>query len=471
MPVSPAPAEGIFGTTYRTSSIGAFALIAIAAFEALAVTTVMPTLARELDGLSLYALAFSAPLASGVIGMVAAGQWSDRHGPRRALEVAIVTFSLGLLVCGLAPAMELFVVGRLLQGLGSGALIAALYVVVGEVYPADLQPSLFASFAAAWVLPALFGPALAAVVADVAGWRWVFLSVIVLVALATVFVVPALRMLRPRSATEVEAAAAAPARRGLLLWATVAAVAALALELLGSLPGLRAALAAVPLVVLVLALRPLLPGGSLTGRRGLPSVIAVRGLLSASFFCAESYIVFVLQEQWQVTAVRAGLALTVVGVVWATASQVQARLRARLDDTTVMSIGSAVLLAGVLVLLLAVVLDVHPVLAAAGYALGGAGMGFAYPRTGVATLAASSDADRGFNSSALTISDSLGGAVALSISGAIFAAAERGDSDPFSAVFALAVLLAVGAAVVARRTGYRAPVAPDPAASRTARSR
>ena len=40
----------------------------------------MPTISRDLDGLGLYALAFAAPLASGVVGMVAAGQWSDRWG-------------------------------------------------------------------------------------------------------------------------------------------------------------------------------------------------------------------------------------------------------------------------------------------------------------------------------------------------------------------------------------------------------
>ena len=454
MPVSPAPTEGILGSTYRASTIGAFTLIVIAAFEALAVTTVMPTISRELDGVSLYALSFSAPLASGVIGMVAAGQWSDRHGPRRALEVAIVVFSLGLLVCGLAPTMEVFVAGRLLQGLGSGGLIAALYVVVGEVYPSALQPSVFASFAAAWVLPALFGPALAALVADAVGWRWVFLSVIVLVGVATIFVGPALRMLRPREALAdpPDPAAGRRSRRRMLLWAVVAAGAALALDLIGSLEGAQAALVVVPLVALVVALRPLLPGGTLLGRRGLPSVIGTRGLLSASFFCSESYIVFVLQEQWQLSAVRAGLALSVVGVVWALASQAQARLSTTLGDTAVMSIGSVLLLVGAVVLLVAVVADIHPVLAAAGYGIGGAGMGFAYPRTGVATLAASTDADRGFNSSAVTIADSLGGAVALSISGALFAMYRRGDGDPFVAVFGLATVLAIGSVVVALRT-------------------
>ena len=82
-PPSPQPEAGtrLLGPAYAATTIGMFALIAFVAFEAMAVTTVMPTVARELDGVGLYALTFAAPLASGVVGMVAAGMWSDRRGP------------------------------------------------------------------------------------------------------------------------------------------------------------------------------------------------------------------------------------------------------------------------------------------------------------------------------------------------------------------------------------------------------
>ena len=93
-------------------------------------------------------------------------------------------FTAGVLVCGLAPSMEVLTAGRVVQGLGTGALIVSLYVVVGVVYPAVLQPAVFASFAAAWVLPSLFGPGIAAFVAATVGWRWVFLGIVVLVAVA-----------------------------------------------------------------------------------------------------------------------------------------------------------------------------------------------------------------------------------------------------------------------------------------------
>ena len=167
-------------------------------------------------------------------------------------------------------------------------------------------------------------------------------------------------------------------------------------------------------------------------------MIATRGLMSAGFFCAEAYIVYVLQEQWGLTPGRAGIALSVVGVTWALSSQLQARLGARVSHVRAMEIGSLLVLAGVLSLAVTVWLDLPALLAGATYVLAGAGMGFGYPRTSVAMLDVSTDADRGFNSAALSIADSLGAALALSISGVVFAAAQRQDANPFLAVFVFA---------------------------------
>ncbi len=440
--------DGILAPAYLATTIGVFALIAFNAFEVLAVTTVMPTIARELDGVALYALAFAAPLASGVVGMVAAGSWSDRNGPAGSLVVSLVLFSLGVLAAGLAPSMEVFVAGRVIHGLGTGAMIVSLYVVVGLVYPTRLQPSIFASFAAAWVLPSLFGPALAALVASTVGWRWVFLGVVGLVALAAVLVAPVVPGLRARTDEPPTPS------RSKLGWAALTAVAVLAVELFGSRSEslLPAAAAAGAAVIAVVAVRPLMPPRTLLAGRGLPAVIGTRGLMSAAFFCCQAYIVFVLQDRWDLTAGRAGLALTVVGVVWASASQAQARLRDRLTSERAMQIGTGLLLVAATVLWLAVRVDLSPVVAAGSFVVAGAGMGLGFTRTGVAMLAASSDSDRGFNSSALTIADSIGAALALSLCGIGYAATDRAGGDPFLAVFGIAIVCAMGAVATAART-------------------
>ncbi len=88
-PPTTARRERLLSPAYAATTIAVFALIAFNAFETMAVTTVMPTISRDLDGLGLYAVAFAAPLASSVVGMVAAGMWSDRRGPAGALLVSL----------------------------------------------------------------------------------------------------------------------------------------------------------------------------------------------------------------------------------------------------------------------------------------------------------------------------------------------------------------------------------------------
>src|SRR3954468_9543634 len=190
----PAPATTpLLSPRYRFATVGMVSLVFLAAFEALAVTTIMPTVSADLDGRAWFSAAFSATLAASVLGMVAGGLWSDRSGPRRPLLASVAVFAGGLLLAGLAPGIELFVTARFLQGLGTGAMTVALYVVVARIYaPAD-HPRIFGAFAAAWVVPSMIGPTVAGLVQASAGWRWVFLGVVALAFAASVMLLPGLR--------------------------------------------------------------------------------------------------------------------------------------------------------------------------------------------------------------------------------------------------------------------------------------
>src|SRR5262245_56856373 len=430
---------------YAATTAGLFALCAFVAFEATAVSTIMPGVAAELDGVSLYSLVFAAPLASGVVGMVGAGGWSDHRGTVAPLAAALVLFTVGLVGCGLAPSMDLLVAARVVQGLGGGALTVCLYVLVGLMYPPALRPAIFSSFAAAWILPTLFGPPFAAYVAGTVGWRWVFLGVVALVAVAAGLITPSLRGLAAPTA-----GGRFPMSR--LAWAGAGAVAVLALQLLGSREDALVVLTVVAAAVVLLAVRPLVPAGTLRSAPGLPAVIATRALLSGAFFCGEAYIVFVLQQRWGLGPGLAGLALTGVGLSWSGASWAQSRLSRTVSDRTAMRLGSACVLAGILGLTVLVRVHAPAVVAVTAYVLAGGGMGFAYPRTSVAMLARSGDSDRGFNSAALSIADSLGGATTIAASGAVFAAVGRTAGDPFVAALAVGCCAGLLGVLTAART-------------------
>ncbi|WP_306799018.1 MFS transporter [Nocardioides sp. OK12] len=439
----------LLGPRYRGATAGSVALVFLAAFEALAVATVMPSVTRDLDGRAWFSVAFSATLAASVVGMVAVGQWSDRRGAVRPLLVSVALFGLGLLAAGLAPTMLLLVVGRFLQGLGLGGMVVALYVLVAQVFDPVDRPRILGLFAAAWVLPGLVGPFLAGVVADTLGWRWVFLGVVVIAVAALALLVPTLRAVEPPEA--------APARRGggvrRLGLAVAVAAAVVALNLTGALPGpARAGVAAVAVGLALVAVRPLLPRGTLRAGRGVPAVIAQRGLVGGTFFAAEAYLPFLLQEQYAAATWVSGLVLTVATLGWAGASHVQGRLGERLPDEAALRLGAAVLAAGIVVVLVVAALALPGVLVGAGWLVAAAGMGLMYPRITSTVLARTAVHERGTASSAVTISDSVGAAVAVAVAGLVFTAVgTAADRSAFMAVLALSAGLAAVSVAVSRR--------------------
>jgi MFS family permease len=479
--------EGIFHRRYLLVTVGALALVFLAAFESLAVTTIMPVVSRELDGASLYALAFAGPLATGVIGMVAAGNWSDRRGPVGPLYASVALFVLGLLIAGTAASMPALVAGRLVQGLGGGAMTVALYVVIARVYPPVLHPKIFAAFSAAWVVPSLVGPFAAGLVAQLASWHWVFLGVVGLVVPALLMIVPALGRLRapgarsawsggpedtrPRTETAVGtgvgaktgpgAGARRPRGYGRLAWAALAALAVLGLNLSDRIPRIGGIVAVVAVAVALFAVRPLVPRGTLTASRGLPSVILTRGLASAAFFGAEVYLPYLLVDRYVFSPTFAGLALTGGAVAWAAGSAVQGRLGERLQHRSAVRSGAAMVLAAIVLVLATTVLNWSAAVAIAAWVVAGAGMGLMYARLSVLTLALSDRTNEGFNSSAMSISDSLGGALSLAGTGLVFAAvttaAAGSGAAPFAGVFALTAAVGVAGLTVAPRVADAQP--------------
>lgn len=458
--VQPRPAarsQSVLSPEYRWISIGMCVLILLAAFESLAVTTVMPIIAQELDGLSLYALAFAGPLAVSVVGMVLAGNWADRRGPKAPLYSAVALFSLGLILAGTATTMEMLVAGRLIHGLGGGGLTVALYVIVARVYPHALQPRIFAGFSAAWVLPSLIGPFVAGVIADAASWHWVFLGVVALVIPALAMVVPALRGMVHETDAE---ASVVPWNIARILWAVLAAVAVLVLNLSAESEGwVLFTLPVLAIVVLAFALRPLLPTGALRAARGLPATVLVRGLIAGAFFGAQVYVPLILTERYELTASLAGLALTLGGLAWAVTAQIQGRFSEVLTHARCIQIGLVLLGISLAVTMLATALALPSLVLIVSWGIAGAGMGIMYPRTSVMTLQSSSDADQGFNSSAIAISDGIGAAVAIALAGIVFAVlAPLGGVWPFVGCFALAAGFWLIAVVVSRRAAVSVPV-------------
>src|SRR5215211_6310543 len=167
----------------------------MAAFEAMSVGTAMPTMVAELNGDALYSWPFTAFLAASVVGTVLSGRLSDTRGPRLPLLGGPAVFAAGLLVAGAAPTMAVLLAGRVLQGLGAGVMIVAVYVLIALAYPERDRPAAFGAASAAWVVPSLVGPTIAGLVTEHATWRWIFFGLAPFVLVGIVLLVPLVRVL------------------------------------------------------------------------------------------------------------------------------------------------------------------------------------------------------------------------------------------------------------------------------------
>ncbi|WP_246058622.1 MFS transporter [Luteibacter pinisoli] len=440
------PADGILAPRYRAATLGMVALISLLAFEALAVTTAMPTVARELDGLRLYALAFGGVLATSVIGMVISGRWSDRRGPAPAMWTGLAGFVIGLLVAGFAHAMPMLLAGRLIQGLGAGLLSPALYVIVGRLYPDRLRPKVFASFSAAWVVPALVGPAVSGLIVEYLGWRWVFLGVPLLAVPAALGVRGALRALDPPAGHVSD-------QPGRMLNAIGASIGACTLFFAGQEHGWRGAVLLIPAVgALISCGRRLLPPGTLRAARGLPAVIGLRGLVASAFFGAEAFLPLAFSRQHGLSPMWSGVAISVGAVGWFSGSWYQGHL-ARISRQALLNRGTGLMAIGTVVTGLATFAAVPVPVAVLGWLVTGLGIGMVYGTVSTLALSMSAEHEQGTNASALQLCESLAVAATLAIGGSLFAALLNvSQTMAFGANFAITATLAWLANAVARRT-------------------
>ncbi|MDQ4127719.1 MAG: MFS transporter [Actinomycetota bacterium] len=457
---------GILDRRHRALTVGAVLAVSIVAFEALALTTVAPTIARSLGGLGLYAWIFSAFLLAQIVGAVAAGGQADRRGPAKPFLVSLALLGAGLLAGALSPNMLILILARALQGLGGGALVTCVYAIINTSYPDALRPRMLAAFSSAFVLPALVGPTVAGFVAEQFTWRAVFYGLLPLLLAVGLLTAPAFGRLVPSSAKGTDYTPTRNRLPSAILLAAGTGVLLTGLKVAAeegrSFAGLEPATVGLPLagaglLVTIPALRNVLPAGTLVAREGLPATIAAKGLLASGYFYTEVYLILALTESSGYTAITAGLVVSAGALSWTTATWIQERLdkrneghgrRARtLFGVLLVSAGVSVLAAAVFAGALSLAL------ALAGWVISGLGMGLANPASLTIAFAHAPDGREGAVSSAVLISELFFPATSIGVGGALVAlgaAAGEPQSGVITA-FVLSPILVALALILARR--------------------
>jgi len=465
--------DGLWSPKRRVLSGGLVLTITLVAFEALAVSTVLPIVAKELGGKELYGWVFTAFFLGSLIGIAVVGGTVDRGALGRPFALGLGLFGLGLLIGGLAPTMEVLIVARFIQGLGAGTIPPIAYVAIGRSLPESLRPRMFATLSTAWILPGVIGPAVAGLVGETLGWRYVFLGLLPFIAVAGVLTHHAIAAVRvPETTAAQEALAGNAGRRRLPSALLVSFGAGLFMAgLTTGEPVLTVVLVGLGLIAGIPALLRLTPAGTLTARPVLPAAVLLRGILTCTFFGVDAYVTLALEDGRGLSAIAAGVVLTAATLSWTAGSWTQARNSERWPTRSFVRAGFVVVIVGLALFSLILLPDVPVWLAAPTFAVAGYGMGLAYAPLALIVLREAPTESQGTASSALSLMDTLGTAVGTGVSGAIVAASLRssGEVGPGLAVaFVVAIAVGFGGLATTGRLRARRAIASvvDPAPSR-----
>ncbi|MBO7747837.1 MFS transporter [Paenibacillus sp. MWE-103] len=139
------------------------------------VSTAMPTIIRELHGLSLYGWVAGVYMLAVTMFMPILGKLADLYGRKRVYLSCMALFMAGSIVGGLADSMTMLLVGRGIQGIGAGGLMPLALVIIGDTYPLEQRAKIQSLFGPLMILPQLLGPTVGGYMVGHVNWHWVFL--------------------------------------------------------------------------------------------------------------------------------------------------------------------------------------------------------------------------------------------------------------------------------------------------------
>ncbi len=352
-------------------------------------TTILPSVVRDIGGLAYYAWNTTVFVVASILGSAVASRLLARLGARAAYAIAAAIFAAGSLLCAAAPAMATMLVGRFVQGLGGGLLLALPYALIRTTFAEPLWPRAMALFSGVWGIATLLGPTIGGIFAELGNWRAAFWSLAPATAaltLAAVFVLPRRKGGAP--------APPLPGRQLALL--TAAVLAASASSVAGrsawSAGGL---LLAVTLVAAVItaesrARHRLLPRGAFRITKPLGALYLMSALLAMTVTCTEIFVPLFLQELRGLSPLEAGYLAALMSVGWTVGAIVTSSLH---EGRLILVLRGAALLSVVSMAALAVLLPgqggggwvaLTPLCIA--LVAGGAGVGIAYPHLSASIL-------------------------------------------------------------------------------------
>jgi len=308
--------------------------IGLHAVDVFVISTVMPTVVRDIGGSSFYAWSTMLYMVASIVGAASGGPLKAALGPRKGYALGGLLFLAGSAACGASPTMLVLLIARTVQGYGGGLLLAQSMGLISELYPPALRTRILATVSGVWGVAALVGPLIGGIFAEFGWWRGAFWASVPIILWFTARAWQTL----PR-ATAVIAVPPFPFRRIALL-----ALGVLCAGAADQIPSL-AAQGLLLILALVLTVQAFRLDGAAANRLFPPRPLSVLTPIGTAYWIMflfsmmhtsiGIYLPLALQELHGVSPLAAGYANASLAVSWTLASFITAGWRGRAETATI----------------------------------------------------------------------------------------------------------------------------------------
>jgi len=183
------PADGFKAGKVRMVMGSNIALIALATGQFLVgldlsvMSVALPSIQKEFDvGMTQMEWAMMAYMVAGAALAVPAGALGDRTGRRRLYLIGTSIFVAGSAISALSPDMGVLIVGRAIQGIGSGFMGTLALAMLTSAVAHNQIAKLIGTWVAVTSGASMFGPIIGGAMVQSLGWRWMFGTNVLLMA-------------------------------------------------------------------------------------------------------------------------------------------------------------------------------------------------------------------------------------------------------------------------------------------------
>lgn len=411
-------------TNRKWTVIALLCAVFLAAMEATAVATVMPTIIGDLGGLERYAWVFTAYMMSSTITVPIYGKLADTFGRKPVLQFGIGLFLAGSLLSAVARDMNQLILFRAIQGLGAGAIQPMGLTITGDIFKLQERAKVTAIFGTVWGVAGVTGPMIGGLIVKLLGWPWIFY-------VNLPFGIAAAWILQKSLHENVEL------KKARLDWLGAIFLSATIICLLLAVNDhedaiLLAPMAALSFLIFLLveqrAAEPIMPL-SLFSNPVISNASVVSIMLGGAMLCFVTYLPLYIEGVRGLGVFEAGLCIIPMGISWPLASGFSARILPKIGFRPLLRTGLACVLTGCSVTAATAIFDgPFPVLLA-GMGLLGLGMGFSNIPLLFSVQSSVSWNRRGSATASTLFFRTIGGTIAVGVMGGILAKALRKDAS------------------------------------------